>query len=54
MPKIHFDTDVGGDIDDVCAFAMLLKWPDLPGNSELANFPLCNFYLLPDDSSKHT
>jgi purine nucleosidase len=25
--KIHFDTDLGGDIDDICALAMLLRWP---------------------------
>lgn len=29
MTKIHLDTDLGGDMDDVCALAMLLKWPDL-------------------------
>ncbi len=29
MSKIHLDTDIGGDMDDVCALAMLLKWPDL-------------------------
>src|SRR5919108_889246 len=28
MYKIHFDTDLGGDIDDLCALAMLLRWPD--------------------------
>ncbi|MSP13601.1 MAG: hypothetical protein EXR62_11670 [Chloroflexi bacterium] len=27
--KLHLDTDLGGDIDDLCALAMLLKWPDL-------------------------
>src|SRR5262245_30150620 len=27
--KIHLDTDIGGDMDDFCALAMLLKWPDL-------------------------
>jgi purine nucleosidase len=27
--KIHLDTDLGGDIDDICALAMLLKWPDV-------------------------
>jgi inosine-uridine nucleoside N-ribohydrolase len=27
--KIHLDTDIGGDIDDLCALAMILKWPDL-------------------------
>ena len=25
MPKIHLDTDLGGDIDDLCALAMLLR-----------------------------
>ena len=25
--KIHLDTDIGGDIDDLCALAMLLRWP---------------------------
>lgn len=29
MRKIHLDTDIGGDIDDLCALAMLLKWPDV-------------------------
>lgn len=29
MTKIHLDTDIGGDIDDLCALAMLLKWPKL-------------------------
>lgn len=27
--KIHLDTDLGGDIDDLCALAMLLKWPGI-------------------------
>jgi inosine-uridine nucleoside N-ribohydrolase len=26
--KIHLDTDLGGDIDDLCALAMLLHWSD--------------------------
>jgi purine nucleosidase len=26
--KIHLDTDFGGDIDDLCALAMLLRWSD--------------------------
>lgn len=29
MVEIHLDTDLGGDTDDLCALAMLLKWPDL-------------------------
>jgi purine nucleosidase len=29
MTKIHLDTDIGGDMDDLCALAMLLKMPDL-------------------------
>jgi purine nucleosidase len=27
VTKIHIDTDLGGDIDDICALAMLLRWP---------------------------
>ena len=27
MIKIHLDTDLGGDIDDMCALALLLRWP---------------------------
>ena len=26
--KVHLDTDLGGDIDDLCALAMLLRWPE--------------------------
>jgi purine nucleosidase len=29
MSKIHLDTDLGGDIDDLCALAMLLRWEDV-------------------------
>ena len=25
--KLHIDTDMGGDIDDLCALAMALNWP---------------------------
>ncbi len=25
--KVHLDTDLGGDMDDLCALAMLLRWP---------------------------
>lgn len=28
MTLIHLDTDLGGDIDDLCALAMLLRWPE--------------------------
>jgi purine nucleosidase len=28
VPRIHIDTDLGGDIDDLCALAMVLAWPD--------------------------
>jgi inosine-uridine nucleoside N-ribohydrolase len=28
MDKIHLDTDIGGDIDDLCALALLLRWPE--------------------------
>ena len=27
--RIHLDTDLGGDPDDVCALALLLGWPDV-------------------------
>ncbi len=27
--KIHLDTDLGGDTDDLCALALLLAWPDV-------------------------
>jgi purine nucleosidase len=27
MNHIHLDTDLGGDIDDLCALALLLRWP---------------------------
>ena len=29
VQKIHLDTDLGGDIDDLCALAMLLRWTDV-------------------------
>jgi inosine-uridine nucleoside N-ribohydrolase len=27
LVRIHVDTDIGGDIDDLCALALALKWP---------------------------
>jgi purine nucleosidase len=27
--KLHLDTDLGSDIDDLCALAMALNWPDV-------------------------
>jgi purine nucleosidase len=27
--KVHLDTDLGGNSDDLCALAMLLKWPNV-------------------------
>ncbi len=29
MVRIHLDTDIGGDIDDLCALAMLLRLPEV-------------------------
>jgi len=29
MLKLHLDTDIAGDIDDLCALAMVLNWPDV-------------------------
>lgn len=28
MVRVHLDTDFGGDIDDIAALALLLKWPE--------------------------
>ena len=28
MHKVHIDTDLGGDMDDLCALAMLLRWSE--------------------------
>jgi purine nucleosidase len=27
--KVHLDTDFGGDLDDLCALALLMTWPDV-------------------------
>jgi purine nucleosidase len=27
--RVHIDTDIGGDIDDLCALALVLNWPDV-------------------------
>src|SRR2546423_5976544 len=27
VTKLHLDTDIGGDIDDLCALALILNWP---------------------------
>src|ERR1700749_4780819 len=27
--KLHIDTDIGGDIDDLCALALALRWPNV-------------------------
>jgi purine nucleosidase len=27
VARLHLDTDLGGEIDDLCALAMLLGWP---------------------------
>jgi inosine-uridine nucleoside N-ribohydrolase len=37
--KLHLDTDIGGDIDDLAALAMLLKWPgvELTGVTTVAD-----------------
>lgn len=29
MVKLHIDTDIGGDIDDLCALALALRWPNV-------------------------
>ena len=37
MSRIHLDTDIGGDTDDLCALAMLLGWADV----ELVDVTTC-------------
>ncbi len=32
MTLVHLDTDLGGDLDDLCALAMLLRWPGVEIN----------------------
>jgi purine nucleosidase len=34
---IHLDTDIGGDIDDLCALALVLRWPGV----EVAGITTC-------------
>ncbi|HYW89961.1 MAG TPA: nucleoside hydrolase, partial [Chloroflexota bacterium] len=29
MVRVHLDTDIGGDIDDLCALALLLRSPEV-------------------------
>jgi inosine-uridine nucleoside N-ribohydrolase len=29
MQKVHLDTDLGGDLDDLRALALLLRWPEI-------------------------
>jgi len=38
--KIHLDTDLGGDTDDLCALALLLKWPgvEITGITTVAEY----------------
>ena len=50
MPKIHLDTDIGGDIDDLCALAMVLKWPgaELTGVTTVAEHAGTGGQKLPD------
>lgn len=41
MQIVHLDTDLGGDIDDLCALAMLLCWPgevQLTGITTVADY----------------
>jgi purine nucleosidase len=29
MLKVQLDIDLGGDLDDLCALALLLSWPEI-------------------------
>lgn len=43
MLKVHLDTDLGGDIDDLCALDLLLKWPEVE---------ICGITTVTDDKGK--
>jgi inosine-uridine nucleoside N-ribohydrolase len=43
MRKVHLDTDLGGDIDDLCALAMVLNWPAIE---------LVGVTTVPDDGGR--
>ncbi len=45
MTKVHLDTDLGGDIDDICALALLLSWP---------NIEITGITIVGDDRGKRT
>ncbi len=45
LTKVHLDTDLGGDIDDVCALALLLHWP---------NIEITGITVVGDDKGKRT
>jgi len=49
MTKIHLDTDLGGDIDDLCALAMLLRWPR---NGQLGDVELTGITTVGDDHGR--
>jgi inosine-uridine nucleoside N-ribohydrolase len=38
--QVHLDTDIGGDIDDLCALAMLLRWPGVAPTGVTTNLEL--------------
>jgi hypothetical protein len=43
MFKLHLDTDIGGDIDDLCALAIMLNWQHIELGRDDHGFrqPLC-------------
>src|SRR6266852_6222352 len=43
MTRLHLDTDLGGDIDDLCALAMILKWE---------NFEIKGITTVAEDNGK--
>lgn len=46
MNKIHLDTDLGGDIEHLCALGMLLRWPE--------DIPFTGITIVGDTNGKRT
>lgn len=54
MNKIHLDTDLGDDTDDLCALVVLLRWPDVEIKEVPLKFEVRESYLheMIDNSGK--
>jgi inosine-uridine nucleoside N-ribohydrolase len=52
--RIHLDTDIGGDLDDLCALALLLGWPDVELTGVTTVLEASNPTLVPIEVTAHT